>query len=83
MTPLLLPQRQTAFEAVPLHLLAHEVILINHLHPWVYISFPFFAFKIFLIGKLIVFLCLFLGVVHGRGEGNNLSVLGEGEMFKR
>ena len=82
MTPLLFPQGQTAFETVPLQLLSHEVILINHLHPLVDISFPFFAFKIFLIGMLIVFLCLFLRVVHGRGEGNNLSVLGEGEMFK-
>jgi hypothetical protein len=48
--PLLLPQGQTAFEAIPLLLLAHEIVLISsHLHPWLRIGFPFFAFKNFLI----------------------------------
>ena len=80
---LLLPQGQTAFEAVPLLLLAHEIIVISHLHYWLCIGFPFFAFKNFIVGMLIVFLGLFLRVCRRRGEGNYLSVLREGEMFKR
>ena len=48
--PLLRPQGQTALKAVPLLLLAHEIVLISsHLHPWLRIGFPFFAFKNFLI----------------------------------
>jgi len=81
--PLLLPQGQTAFEAVPLLLLAHEIILISHLHYWLCTGFPFFAFKNLIVGMLIVFLGLFLRVCRRRGEGNYLSVLREGEMFKR
>ena len=82
MTPLLLPKGETAFEAVPLQLLTHEFVLISHIH--LDIRFPFFAIKmIILIGKLVVLLRLFLISGHGRGEGDNLSVLGEGEMFKR
>lgn len=81
--PLLLPQSQTAFEAVSLLLLAHEIVLISHLHAWLCIGFPFFAFKNLIIRMLIVFLGLFFRVGRRRGEGNYLSVFWEGEMFKR
>ncbi len=82
-TPLLLPQRQTAIEVVPLQLLTHEVILINHHPPWLEIGNPIFACKGILIGKLDVLLGRFLRAGHGRGEGDHLSVLREGEMLKR